>query len=478
MKFIDKDLVSIQESRILMDYAQEAKGILSGFSQSKLDHVVEAVYQAVSGREKEFAHLGGEETGYGCVQDELEHLEHFTRSLMKEIRQMQCVGVLSEDDEKQTKDIGVPMGVAVVLCPAQSPAAAIISSAILCIKSGNAAVFVPDSRAVRTMNRVITVIKEAAVAAGYPEHAIACLETVTASGCKAVVQHSEVSVILNLGVKELLSTCFNAQKPVFYGSTGPSPVFVERTADIEQAVSDIIASRSFNYGMMPGAEQYMVVDGQIAGAVKASMIAKASYFMSEDEESSLLAFLCPCGGPMDEEYIGKSASWLAKQAGFEVPAETKVLVSEKHYIADRNPYAQELRCPILAFYIENDWMYACERCMNLLVQESKGHTLVIHSQDEEVIYQFAIKKPVARMLVNTPAVQGAMGLTTNLFPSMALGGLTTGMGVTADNITPLHLVYIRKVGYGVKQITKSKANVNDTERVKQLFSELLRELNK
>lgn len=459
-----------------MEHAREAKGLLSGYPQCKLDVITEAVYQAVSGHEKEFARLSVEETGYGCIEDEFRQLESFPRSLMKELRGMQCVGVLSEDAEKQTKDIGVPMGIAVVLCPAESPAAAIIGSALLCIKSGNAAVFVPDIRAVRTISRVIAVIKEAAVTAGYPEHAVSCLETVSDSGCKAAVEHEEVSVILNLGVRKLLSACFAAEKPVLYGSTGPSPVFVERTADVSRAVSDIIASRSFNYGMMPGAEQYMVVEGLIAGAVKEMMIAGAAYFMNAEEESSLLSFLCPVGSEMDEEYIGKSAVWLAKQAGFEVPAGTKVLVSEKRYIADRNPYARALRCPVLAFYIENDWMYACERCMNLLVQESKGHTLVIHSQDEEVIHQFAMKKPVARMLVNTPAVWGAMGLTTNLFPSMALGGLTAGMGVTADNISPLHLVYIRKIGYGVKHMEKPKSYEPHNELVKQLLGELIREL--
>jgi len=476
MKFVDKDLVSIQESRILMERAREAKGILSGFPQRKLDGITETVYQAISGYEKEFACLSVEETGYGCVEDEFRQLEGFPGRLMKELRGMQCVGVLSENAEKRTKDIGIPMGVAVVLCPAESPAAAIIGSALLCIKSGNAAVFVPDIRAVRTISRVIAVIKTAAVAAGCPEHAVSCLETVSDSGCKATVEHEEVSVILNLGVRKMLSACFAALKPVLYGGTGPSPVFVERSADIRQAVTDIIDSRSFNYGMMPGAEQYMVVDGLIAGTVKEMMIAEAAYFMSAEEESRLLSLLCPGGAEMDEEYIGKSAVWLAKQAGFELPAGTKVLVSEKRYIADRNPYARALRCPVLIFYIENDWMYACERCMNLLVQESKGHTLVIHSQNEEVIHQFAMKKPVARMLVNTPAVQGAMGLTTNLFPSMALGGLTAGMGVTADNISPLHLVYIRKIGYGVKHMEKPKS-YGARNDLKQLLGELIRELN-
>lgn len=476
MKFMDKDLVSIQESRILMEHARNARKLLSGFPQCKLDHIAEAVYQGVSGHEQELAYLSVEETGYGCVEDEFRQLADFPCRLMKELRQMKCVGILSEDKAKQTRDIGVPLGVVVVLCPAESPAAAVIGAGLLCIKSGNAAVFVPDARAVRTTGRVVAIMKTAAAAAGFPEGAISGLETVSDSGSRAAIEHEEASVILNLGVRRFLSSCFAAEKPVYYGSTGPAPVFVERTADIRQAVADIIASRSFNYGMMPGAEQYMVVDGLAAGEAKQLMIAGGAYFMNDDEEQRLLACLCPGGGAMDTEYIGKPAVWLAQQAGFEVPAKTRVLVSEKRYIADRNPYAMALRCPVLAFYIENDWMNACERCMNLLVQESKGHTLVIHSRDEAVIEQFAMKKPVARMLVNTPAVQGAMGLTTSLFPSMALGGLTAGLGVTADNISPRHLVYIRKIGYGVKHPAKSGAEETNY-KLKELLEALMRELN-
>ena len=130
----------------------------------------------------------------------------------------------------------------------------------------------------------------------------------------------------------------------------------------------------------------------------------------------------------------------------------KVLVSEQKYISDRNPYARALLCPVLVYYIENDWIHACEKCIELLANESHGHTLVIHSKDEDVIRQFALKKPVARMLVNTPAVFGSMGVTTNLFPAMTLGSITAGVGITSDSVSPMNLIYIRNVGYGVREI--------------------------
>ena len=130
------------------------------------------------------------------------------------------------------------------------------------------------------------------------------------------------------------------------------------------------------------------------------------------------------------------------------------MVSQQKYITDINPYAGALLCPVLVFYIENDWMYACEKCMELLVNESCGHTLVIHSEDQDVIRQFMLKKPVGRILINTPAAFGAMGATTNLFPSMILGGLSAGLGITSDNVSPMNLVYMRNAAWGVREVSE------------------------
>jgi acyl-CoA reductase-like NAD-dependent aldehyde dehydrogenase len=150
--------------------------------------------------------------------------------------------------------------------------------------------------------------------------------------------------------------------------------------------------------------------------------------------------------------VGQSAQKIAKMAGFSVPDGTTVLISQQKYVSPNNPYSREKLCPVLAYYIEDDWMHACEKCIELLLSERHGHTLVIHSNDEEVIRQFALKKPVGRVLVNTPAVFGSMGATTNLFPAMTLGSGSAGKGITSDNVSPMNLIYIRKVGYGVRNI--------------------------
>jgi len=178
--------------------------------------------------------------------------------------------------------------------------------------------------------------------------------------------------------------------------------------------------------------------------------------MNEDEEKRLGELLYNQDGSLNHHLVGKSASFLAEKAGFSVDDNIKLLISLQKYVSETNPYSKEKLCPVIAYYIEDDWRVACEKCIELLISEGKGHTLVIHSKDPWVIEQFALKKPVGRILVNTPATYGSMGATTNIFPAMTLGSGSAGTGITSDNVSPKNLIYVRKVGYGVRTIDEVK----------------------
>ena len=194
-----------------------------------------------------------------------------------------------------------------------------------------------------------------------------------------------------------------------------------------------------------------------------------AYFMSEEEEERLAKLIYHEDKSLNRRMIGKPAKFLAQQANFSVPDDTKLLLSFQKYVSENNPYSREKLCPVMAYYVEDDWMDACEKCIELLLSERQGHTLVIHSKDPNVVEQFALKKPVGRMLVNTSATYGSMGITTNLFPAMTLGSGSAGKGISADNVSPMNLIYIRKVGYGIKEVEKVKKECNlDTELEKDV----------
>lgn len=449
---IDNDLLSIQEARILAENAREAQKLLAAFPQEKLDEIVERMAEEVGKYARELAVMSSDETDYGVWQDKVVKNRFVCEYLRGKLRGMRCVGIIGEDKAEHTMDVGVPMGVIAALCPATSPVSTTIYKALIAVKSGNAVVFSPHPRAKNTIGRVLDILIGTAERYGLPEGAMSYLHTVTQSGTMELMNHKAVSMILITGVPGMLEAATKSGKPVLYGGAGNGPAFIERTANIPQAVRDIIRSKTFDNGISTAAEQSIVVDGPVANEVKRELLRSGAYFMTNEESERLGKILFRQDGKPDGEMAGKTAKFLAKCAGISVPENTVLLISEQRFVSDTNPYSREKLCPVLAYYVEDDWMHACEKCIELLLSERRGHTLVIHSNDEEVIRQFALKKPVARVLVNTPATFGGMGITTNLFPAMTLGSGSAGRGSTADNVSPMNLVYIRKVGYGVRRV--------------------------
>lgn len=460
MRIIDNDLLSMQEARILVENAREAQKKLATFSQEKLDEIVECMAEEIEKHLKELAKVSNEETEYGKWEDKYIKNCFVCRYLKNRLRGMKCVGIISEDKLEKTKEVGVPMGVIIAFCPSTSPVSTTIYKALIAIKSGNAIIFSPHHRAKNTIAKTIDILIRAAEGVGLPEGALAYLHTVTPSGSLELMNHKDTSLIMNTGVQEMLDAAYKSGKPVIYGGNGNGPAFIERTADIGRAVKDIIDSKNFDYGVVSSAEQSIVVDSCIAAEVKEELQRNGAYFMTEEESEKLAATFLEKDGSTNLDVIGKSPQYLAKNAGFNVSKDTKLLICKQKFVSPKNPYSKQKLCPVLAFYIEDDWMHACEKCIELLLSERQGHTLIIHSKDEEVIQQFALKKPVGRVLVNTPGTFGSMGATTNLFPSMTLGSGSAGDGMTSDNVSPMNLIYVRKVGYGVRSVDELVKTVN------------------
>ena len=288
VNIIDNDLLSIQEARILTENAYEAQQKLATFPQEKLDEIVEAMAQAASSHAKELAVMSAEETDYGKWQDKFIKNRFACEYLPAHLRNMRCVGVIRTDQEKQIMDVGVPMGVLVSLCPATSPVSTTIYTALIAVKSGNGVLFSPHPRAQKSISRVLDILIQAAEDCGLPEGAIAYLHTVTKAGTRELMEHKWTSLIMNTGVPGMLEDAYHSGKPVIYGGTGNGPAFIERTADIRSAVRDIIASKTFDNGIVSAAEQSVVVDSCIAAEVRREFEASGAYFMTEEEAKEWL----------------------------------------------------------------------------------------------------------------------------------------------------------------------------------------------
>ena len=476
MKFIDKDLLSIQEARILLENAKVSKQIISQYSQEKLDEVVSSFYDEISKKFKDIAKLSVNETGYGNFPDEYNQLQTITSLIFNEIKDKRYIGTLKVDNKDNILEYGMPKGTILVICPEVNPATSVINIILNGIKTGNNIIFAPMKRSCNTVKSIVKVFENIGKEFGVSEGVVSTLNEITKKGIDELIESNNIDLIINFESSNERFNCKYMDTPQIYSVSGASPVFIERTANINNSVKSVLNSRKYNNGILPGAEQFVVVDSIISDKVKQEMELQGAYFMNSEEENSLIDLLIK-NGRMDKEYIGKSAWDLAKSSGFIVPDNTCILVSEQRYISDFNPYSTEIKGPVIAFYVENDWMNGCEKCMELLF-ESRGSTLAIHSENNSIIEQFIVKKPVSRILVNAGASLGATGISTDLFPTVVLGGLTSGLGYLEGNLEPKDLIYIRKVGYGKEyDICKDDNNLENRDDLKNILENILKKLN-
>ena len=396
----DNDLFSIQEARILSEKAKEAQSILSTYSQKTLDDIVLSMANKILFFLKELSYSSWEETDYGNWEDKYIKNKFICEYVLESIKDMKCVGIIKNDEEKKIIDIGIPIGVIAALCPVTSPVSTVIYKALIGIKSGNAVIFSPHPRAKHTIAKALDILIEAGMESGLPEDALSYMKTVTKSGTRELINHKAVSMIMNTGVMSLLKDCYNSGKPLIFGGVGSGPAFVERTADLKEASKNIIMSKTFDYGIVSASEQSVVVDKVVEKDFRKEFIESGAYFMSNEESESLGKVIYKENGSLNPMAVGKSPQILAKKSGFTVGENVKILVSEEKYVSETNPYSKEKLCPVLSYYIEEDWQNACVKCIELLLTERYGHTLVIHSKDPFVIEKFALKNPVGRILLN------------------------------------------------------------------------------
>jgi len=247
----------------------------------------------------------------------------------------------------------------------------------------------------------------------------------------------------------MVKAAYSSGKPAYGVGPGNVPAFIERTTDIKRAVSDIFGSKTFDNGTICASEQAIVTESVIENQVVEEVRTQGGYFLSDPEAMALARVVVGPGGNISPSIVGRSATTIARMAGLSVPDGTRVLLARLAGVGPDYPLSREKLSPILAFYVEPDWQAACERCIEILRFGGVGHSLVIHSRNAAVIREFAMKKPVFRILVNTPSSQGAIGATTGLDPALTLGCGTWGGSITGDNVGPLHLINVKRVAYGL-----------------------------
>lgn len=468
---LDVDLKSIQETRDLCVKARQAQDQLKLLSQKEVDRIVAALADAGYKAAHKLAEMAVAETGFGIVADKKIKNELATRDVFNYIREMKTVGVIWESQDKKLLHVAEPVGVIAGIIPVTNPTSTVLFKSIISLKSRNAIVFSPHPNAVNCIKESALLMQKAAENAGAPKNCIGIITQPTMKATEELMFNKNIALILATGGSGLVKSAYSAGKPAYGVGPGNVPSFIERTADVKKAVADIVASKSFDNGTVCASEQAVIVDVPIIDKVKQAFLEHHAYFLNDKEKQAVEKVLVNPQLMINPKLVGQSASFIAQSAGFSVPKNTSLLIAELDGVGKNYPLSVEKLSPVLAFYKANGWQAGCDRCMQLLNFGGMGHSLSIHSNNQDIIMSFALEKPAFRILVNTPSTHGAVGVTTKLPPSFTLGCGTFGGNITADNITPEHLINIKRVAFETAPIHSFSTSSNEVSGKRKLITE-------
>ena len=464
MKLIDKDLMSVQEVRELVEAAKEAQRELTRMNQEQVDRIVRSIADAGVRNAKRLAQMAWEDTGFGVVEDKVVKNVFGSRGVYEHIKDMKTIGELSRDEEKGLRVIAVPVGVIAGLIPSTNPTSTALYKAEIAIKAGNAIVFSPHPTALRSIMETVKVIRQAIAEAGANENLVSCISIPTMEATNSLMHHRDISLILATGGSAMVKAAYSSGTPAIGVGPGNGPAYLEKTCDLPLAVKRIMDSETFDNGTICASEQSVICDEDMAEAVQAEMERQGAYFLDEQERKQLGRFILRANGTMNPEIVGKSVKTIASLAHLDkVPADARVLVARETGVGRGHPYSNEKLGPIMAFYTGSDYVDVCEKVCTILQYEGAGHTFSMHTNDEKMVDYFAKRVPASRIMVNTPSALGGIGATTSLQPALTLGCGAIGGSATSENVGPMQLLNLRYVAYGQKELDDIRAEIPDCE---------------
>lgn len=460
----DKDLAAQQEARDAVHAAHTAFGIVSSLSQTQIDQICSAMSSAALADAERLGRMAHEETGFGKPEDKREKNRFAAEDVWNHFRDMKTVGVVS--DTPNIVEIASPRGVVAAIIPSTNPTSTTIFKIIIAIKSRNTIVLSPHPSATTCITETARIMLDAGMKHGLPADAIKCLTLSTIEGTEALMTHKQTAVILATGGTGLVRAAYSSGKPAFGVGPGNVPCFIERSADPAKAVADILTSTCFDNGTICASEQSVVVDAPLEDEVRRQFVAQGGHFLNSKEAEAVGKILLTPQRTLNAGIVGKSATFIAELAGISVPPGTRCLLADCAGVGRDFPWSIEKLSPTLAFFVVDGVDAGADKCLEILRFGGMGHTAGMHSKDRNAAIKFGEKMPAARVIINSPTTHGAIGFSTDLAPSMTLGCGSWGGNVTSDNVSPKHLMDLKRVAFESKSVNSPMAKSLPTPSAK------------
>lgn len=451
----------------LVEKANVAKEAMLKLDQEAVDKIVAAMAKAGLDKHIELAQMAVEETQRGIFEDKVTKNIFATEYVYNSIKYKKTVGVIEENDEEGYMMVAEPIGVVAGVTPVTNPTSTTMFKTLISMKGRNPIIFSFHPSAQKCSSEAARILRDAAIEAGAPENCVQWIEVPSLEASSALMKHNGVSLILATGGPGMVKSAYSSGKPALGVGAGNVPCFIEKSADVKQAVNDLILSKTFDNGMICASEQAVIVEECIYDEVVGLMKSYNCYFVNAKEKELLeKTVINPETKSLNPNIVGQSPYTIAKMAGFEVPKDAKMLVAEIGGVGMDHPLSKEKLSPVLACIKAKDAKEGIQRCVDMTEFGGLGHSAVIHSNNDDVILEFGNRVRTGRLLVNAPSTHGAIGDIYNVnTPSLTLGCGSMGNNSTTDNVSAVNLI-------NVKKVTKRRVNMQWFKVPERIYHEV------
>ena len=438
----------------LVANAQKALKEYMKLDQEQVDKIVHAMALAGLDNHMPLAKLAYKETGRGVLEDKIIKNMFASEYIWHDIKYAKTVGIVDENDMEGYVEVAEPVGVVAGVTPVTNPTSTTIFKSMICAKSRDPIIFGFHPSAQKCSAEAAKIVRDAAIAAGAPENCIQWIETPSIEATNALMNHPGVALVLATGGAGMVKAAYSTGKPALGVGPGNVPCYIEKSANLERACTDLMLSKTFDNGMICASEQAVIVDECLANDFERIMKENNCYFLNKEETKKVSDYVInPQKQAVNSAVVGKPASWIAEQAGVKVPDKTKILIALLPDVGPEYPLSREKLSPVLAYFKVKDWHQGFEYAQKMLNLGGLGHSAVIHSTNNDLITLYGETMKVGRVISNSPSSQGAIGdiYNTNT-PSLTLGCGSYGHNSTTSNVSSVNLI-------NKKRIAKRRVNM-------------------
>ena len=426
--------------------AQASQRSFEHWDECRVDALLSDLSEAVSSNADSLAAAAVAETEMGNVPDKVRKIRFASREVLRSV-----VGRIAQGpigcEERGVTAVASPVGVVLGLLPITNPVATMIFKVLICLKGRNAVVLSPHHRARRVSEVVLALIKSVLAAHGAPPSLVQLVpEPATRRRTTRLMQHDGIALILATGGASVVKAAYRSGTPAIGVGPGNAPAYVASDANLPAAARAIVEGKSFDHGIICGSEQHIVVDESVSALLLDELRTAGAAVLDASETKRLIRIAFDASsGALRSRWVGRSAAEIAAAASIHRHDGIRLLIFRASTASGRAIGRRERLAPIVSFHTVADAAEGMEACRALLAEDGTGHTAVVHSSSPELVTRFATALPVSRLLVNSPAGLGCVGIGNGLTPSFTLGCGTFGGTSTTDNVSYLHVLNIKRI---------------------------------